>query len=164
MKESELFVDNPLALRDLYPGGVFMVRENPDTAESLAEMTQVDILNLLHYPELERLPVKATDLLAKIMTAVKFKGKLLQTEDYTVLNSGQLPDGKNIPGILKDLSPAKVLLWTDKWVLESKEIPFYQKGVVENVEILRCHSLHTVMADAERKKACWSAIRAYFGM
>lgn len=161
MNESELFVDNPLALGGLFGQGVFLAGEKKQATEGIPA-AGTEILVLLHYPELPKLPPKALQVLQKIMEAVKISGKPLVEEDYAVVNSGRLD--QPIIDFVANTGAKKVILWADSWPLETREIVFYQKGMLENVEMLRCHSLHTVMADAERKKACWTAIRAFFGM
>jgi len=161
MNENELFVDNPLALAGLFEGGIYLASNLKPLTEAVS-VEKTEILVLLHYPELIQLPPKAFQLLNKIMSAVKWNGKMVDTSNYLVMNSGKLE--VDIDETILNSAASKILLWSDVWPMSQKEIPFYKTKSEENVDILRCHSLHTVMADPERKKACWGAIRVFFGM
>lgn len=162
MNENELFVDNPLALTGLFGKGIFLPRQEQSESKPGAEENQTPVLVMLHYPSLPVLPPTALQTIGKIMQAVNWNGKPLTGADYAVVNSGRLPENVTPDQYLQQSKASKVILWSDNWPFSGQEIIFYNQRRVENVEILRCHSLHTVMADKDRKSVCWTAIQAFF--
>jgi hypothetical protein len=156
MTENKLFVDNPLTLIGLYGQGVFLVPEAKNTAFKYTGKGLKGILNVVYYDENE-MSQESLTALHKIMSALKLKA-----DDFALINAAKIDAQDKILAILEDFNPIKVIIWADQWFSPSDEVRFYQQINKENIAVLRCHSMDTVISDEERKRECWSSIQLLF--
>lgn len=163
MEENEMFVDNPLAITGLFNEGVFLVSDQQSRQFQYHGAGNLKILHIMDY-DMPSIPEKAFQVLDKLMGAVKWQGKLLEPIDYAVINAANVLSVNKLAEIVDDFMPEKVIVWTDKWYAPDKEVLFYQNAQWGSIAVLRCHALHTVVSDADRKRECWSAIKRFFGM
>jgi hypothetical protein len=162
MKESGLFVDNPLELTELFGGGVFLVPEMQERNFVYHGAGNLKILNVLYYDQRD-IPPKALEVLSKLMFAVKFSGKNLEATDYSVINAASVLSENRLEDIIADFQPQKLIVWSDDWFGPLPAPTFYQETQLSGISVLRCHALQTVVTDEERKRECWSSIKRYFG-
>lgn len=163
MTENELFVDNPLALTGLFPGGVFIPREGEQHKFEYHGRGDKRVLNIVYY-DMPQLPEKLFEKLEKIMSAVVWNQEKLIASDYAIVNASKVMMDNRLTEIVADFKPTKTIVWMDQWQSSEKEVLFYQMAQWPETEMLRCHALHTVLADADRKKECWLAVKRLFGM
>ena len=163
MTENELFVDNPLALTGLFPGGVFIPREGEQHKFEYHGRGDRRVLNIVYY-DMPQLPEKLFEKLEKIMSSLVWNQEKVIASDYAVVNASKVMMDNRLTEIIADFKPKKTIVWMDQWQSSEKEVLFYQLAQWPETEVLRCHALHTVLADADRKKECWLAVKRLFGM
>lgn len=158
-----MFVENPLEISGLFGQGIYVPSEKEVKKFEYHGSHNMGILNVFDY-DMPEIPSKAFAVLEKIMTAVIWQGNPLTAADYAIVNQAKVLSATRLTDIILDFMPKKLIVWTDKWEAPEKEILFYGTGKLNEIETLRCHALHTVTADPDRKRECWLAIRRYFDM
>lgn len=156
MTENELFVDNPLTLGGLFKHGIYVIPEKKSTAFQYVGKGLKGVLHIVVYDGME-MPSASMSSIQKIMASLK-----LGLEDYAIIDAGKLNIENAFNAILEDFKPNRVMVWNDQWIWADQEVRFYQESNKENIRILRCHSMETVMADEERKRECWTSIQQLF--
>lgn len=163
MTENPLFVENPLQISGLFGQGVFVIPESKNRKYTYFNSGEMGILNVFFYENSE-IPASSFSALEKIMKAVNFNGKSAYPKGYAIINAATVNADDVLFEIMNDFNPVKTIVWTDKWISLQKEIVYYNCGNGQLQDVLRCHSIETVVSDDDRKRECWSAIKQLFGM
>ncbi|MBS3914772.1 MAG: hypothetical protein KG003_09740 [Bacteroidetes bacterium] len=162
MEENGMFVDNPLELTALYGDGIFLITENSGSNFHYTGGGNLGILNVLYYDQ-RGIPTNASNVLNKLMGAVKIQGKNLSSADYSVINAADVLADDRLAEIIADYQPKAVILWSDEWISPQPAPAFYSESLFTDVRFLRCHSLQSIVADEDRKRECWVSIKRFFG-
>ncbi|MBL7812465.1 MAG: hypothetical protein JNL57_09610 [Bacteroidetes bacterium] len=162
MQDSGLNVDNPMALAGLYGDGVFLPPDMRLWPFAIDGGYAKGILNIVSMSGNSQCPPPLRNTLVQIMGGLKKPENKLTIADFGILNLQAQKVNCTPESVIAGMEPRHVILWLDSWEGESPEIRFYETGMLDGLQILRCHSLPTMLADGERKKVCWNAIRAYF--
>lgn len=165
MEENNLTESNFLKLSGLYPQGLFFFKDRPDFGLSYEGNYERRVLNVFYskgnpHPSLaQALP------LVKLLSAVKWDGRHLTENDIAMVNYCVFEnDLQSLKQLFERFEPSKTLIWTDEWLFNTPEIPFYLPSDFEGYPVIRFHNLRTVLMDNDRKKQCWTATKAFFGM
>jgi hypothetical protein len=164
MTETDMNVENPFALSHLFGAGVYLPKEKPNLKFSLDGNFGSKILHIFSIEGPGQCPVALRTPLSKIMGALMWNGMKLTSAEFGVLNL-MAQKGVNMPSVeeaIQECKPIRTVLWLDQWQAETTEIRFYETGMIDTFEVLRCHSLATVLADEERKRTCWLSIKKFF--
>ena len=164
MKDSGFIVDNPFELNQLFENGVFLLDEPKQTRYKYFGKGDKHILNVFIADEPNQDFGAYEEMISKIMGAVTINGVRLTRKGFATVNINAASPDMTVADVIDDFKPEKLILWSDSWAEQGNEVLYYKTGKVRDIEILRCHALKTVVADDERKRACWTAIKAYFNM
>ena len=154
--KNELFVDNPLTLTGLFGQGIYVIPENIESNFNYVGAGVQKILNIVYYDGV-KIQENALEAMHKIMNALGFS-----SDDFAMINVAEIMAEDRLTVVLDDFEPIRVIIWSDQWFSPQPEVLFYQENAIKASKILRCHSLETVIVDEDRKKECWTSIKAFF--
>lgn len=165
MEENNLSETNFLKINGLFGSGVFIFKDKPDVGLSYEGQYERGILNIFYSKGNPHPTLAQAVPLVKLLAAVKWNGSMVNEQDLALINFCSYTDqNPSLMEVLKKFDPKKAIIWTDEWQFEVPEIPFFESKNIENFEILRFHNLRTILVDPDRKKQCWLATKAFFGM